>query len=1043
MEKIPFLRHILIASLLVVTNAFAAYPGPAANDPIYNSDDVIENVPSVKIDNSNKPNQTKLLPAAIKIKSANGDTEYGAVAIDKEPEPQPENALDILREELGRLSRLEHEQSEKDGWVKSTTKRFPKESMTFFFAIGAVTFNSMWIKSHGDPLAMERHILSLKDPIAHMSFYAFMMANGFYINLKTSKMDAVTKQQMMKRLSYQGMAIGSLASSLVSDLGQSGKQCVDYWILGRNDQQSVQACNEAWKHWTVRNKTQQYFPQIIAMWASQAVTEVIDAEARKYFQKATLTDAAKKLFSNKVLINTVKKITGADVVMSFAGGTFAMKSIRWVGKLTQFFLFVEVDHMLSPYMYRPLNNVVRPVMFSFDALAINNFWSAADRINWDDKRIPDANKVMCTVHNPNCMETKLVGEIENFGSQMQQWREHLNSDAEMDLAGWLELTKKLLNQIDYSYKFYKSFTSTMFETLNIGSRIQSKELPNGAATNISLFPFRKLPFYGVSIGEGKIIKGDVADLYLMSTSEIERHQKEFILSVVPKMEDAKAKLEGASLAKFNSILGALASGDTEKMQNALMDINQILSINTLKDKSNYQALYSQNLLEVLLILRKTLGNPMPIPYHFAGHSQAFAANSSNMAMNDDADFSLWSITKKYMFNKESDLMTYKIFCGNQIASLDKLAVRPLGMGGEINIIAPQFDPPALLKPSKDLADFCGSWKRTRDLKVLDENLYGGKIGQLSMYDFFLQNFNYSVIGDYRNKENKQNFDKWWLTNARQPMDQQFKKFDQDFKKLVDITTNNIFDKRSLFSKAVDLLNQSKYLQSNIKSNLQVETNFYLQLISRALNKQPLAALKNKDSYLEKVVAASKEEAFKSITSSAVLPEVMKVQELLNAFYPFIQQDKVDFDKYIAHSKKIDTAINDILVLAGLKISSKSNPGQVKSQEELAPLDLSVEEKTSVTGTPSATGTEKSSVTYQDVEVKNPNLRQQVIVASVKGLRMVESEIRRFVRMKVALAQGLELDTKEFMEDWKNTKSNAPKNMFAPVKANPFGQRYGG
>ena len=174
-----------------------------------------------------------------------------------------------------------------------------------------------------------------------------------------------------------------------------------------------------------------------------------------------------------------------------------------------------------------------------------------------------------------------------------------------------------------------------------------------------------------------------------------------------------------------------------------------------------------------------------------------------------------------------------------------------------------------------------------------------------------------------------------------------------------------------------------------------------------------------------------------------LAELKKVQELLNSYYTFILQDKVNFDQYIAHSKKIDTAINDVLVLAGLKISSKNNPNEVKGEEELAPLDLSVDEKAATTATPSATGTENSQVTYQEIEVKNPNLRQQVIIASVKGLRMVESEIRRFIRMKVALSQGLELDTKEFMADWNNTNAPSQKGMSAPAKASPFGQRQGG
>jgi hypothetical protein len=54
------------------------------------------------------------------------------------------------------------------------------------------------------------------------------------------------------------------------------------------------------------------------------------------------------------------------------------------------------------------------------------------------------------------------------------------------------------------------------------------------------------------------------------------------------------------------------------------------------------------------------------------------------------------------------------------------------------------------------------------------------------------------------------------------------------------------------------------------------------------------------------------------------------------------------------------------------------------------------------------------------------------VAAVKGLRKVESEIRRFIRMRVALAQSLEVDTSELMSDWENVReSSAGSNRFNP------------
>ncbi len=983
---------------------------------------------------------SKLLSAPVIIKSTVKNEQPIVANVVVEEKPQAENALMIIRDELKRLQDLEQEKHAKDGQLLSTTKRFTPESMTFFVAIGAVTFNSIWIKSHGDPLAMERHILSLKDPIAHLSFYAFMVANGFYMDFRTGAMDAATKSQMMRRLSYQGMAVGSLASSLVSDLGHSGKMCVDYWILRHDDQNSIEACNQAWKSWTARNKFQQYFPQVIAMWASQAATEIIDSNARKFFGRRAAMESVKNFMGRKTLVNYAKKITAVDVILNVGtgGGTFAIKSIRWAGKLIQFATFVEVDHMLSPYTYRPLNNLIKPLTFDFDALAINNFWSAAEKINWDDSRLDEANKLVCSPKNPNCLESKITGEIENFSEQMQGWRDHLNSDAETDLAGWMEVTKKLLSQVDYSYKFYKSFTSSLFDTLNYGDGIASGKLENSAAEKLSLFPFRTLPFYGVGIGNYKGISGTTEDSYLTATAEMEFRQKEHIANMAQAINKVQGYLDGTSLEKFKSIQSRLASQDTNQMQAALIDINQILEINSLTDKANKKTLYSANLIAILTEFRKGLGNPMPVVYPFAGHAQAFAANSTNEMVSKEADFRLWSLSKKYMFNKESDLMTYKVFCGNEKASLDKTAVRPFGIGNEVNFLAPQFDPPSLMKKSPELDQYCNTWRKTRELKIFSENLYGQKIGDLSMYDFFLKNFNYNVIGDYRRSDNKGNFEKWWLENGRKPIDIEFKKYDEQFKKLVEISKQAIFDQKSFFNWFVDNLNHSKYLQPSLKANMQFETNFYLQIISSALNKGAAQPLSDKFTYLEKVVKGSQDDRFKSITGTEVRPEIQKVQDLLNAYYPFILQDKVNFDQYIAHSKKIDTAINDVLVAGGLKISSKSNPTEVKA--DLEPIDLTADEKESTTATASATGTENSSVTYQDVEGPK-NLRQKTITSAVKGLRAVESEIRRFIRMKVALSQGLELDSKQFMDDFLNAKPQKTPTS-GPVFASPYGQRAG-
>lgn len=954
--------------------------------------------------------------APVLMNSDNSDeTHIGVITADATP--QRPDALTILRQELQRQAAAEHAQAQKDGVFWSTTKRFTPESITFFIAIGLVTYNSMWIHSHGDPLAMERHILSLKDPIAHLSFYAFMQANGFYMDWRTKKlgvnaMDPLTRRQMMTRLSYQGMAIGSLAASIVADLGQSIKMCTDQWIKGKTDERSLESCNQAWVRWTARDKFTQYFPQIIALWASQALTSVIEKGVLKTFDTATSTSLVKKFLNKEYLVKTAYKITGADVTLTFVGGGWAMKSIKLAGKVTKFTLFVGVDHFLSSYIYRPLNNLVRPLFFDQDVIEINKLWLAADKGNWDASKIGNTAPI-----------EKFEKEMENYGSQMQQWREHLNSDAEGDLAGWMEMTKELLNQMDYAYKYYRGFATSLFETLNTDYLIKNKQLAPSALSVISRYPLRTLPFYGVSTGPYKAIGGQIEDYYLLSPNEIEMRQKEHVINTAKKYSSAAQNLRKYEQAQFNRIIEKLLSGDNNKMSSGINDLNKVnaseqiyvAATGTWEDNSGYSLQFQ----DLVLKLKREIGNPQPVVYPLAGYSQAFAANSINQVVAEAADYSKWSLYNKYQFNKEADLMMYKLICGKPQGNLYRVK---LG----IDWLSPQFDPPSLLKPNAATREFCDKSKSTR-------TLYSTKIGNQDLKDYVIANFNYSSIGDYKNKMNADIFDKWWIKNAKEPLNKDFKNFDTEFQKLFKLSYSNFFEIRTfdfsttsaafktyydMFKTAVDKLNISWYLPSSINASLKAETRVYLQMLSRILMKD--AGLPQHETLLFNQLEHSKTITFINYLEFATrtseqlnyiplyksLPKELERLDLLLAAYPtYMMQQNVSFDRYIAHSKKIDTAINDILVLLGLKRLVANSSNDIE--------DLSAPEA------PSASGNENTDKVYEDIPVQNPTYKQRMAIAAIRGLRQVESEIRRFIRMRVMLSQSLELDTQEFMKDWNN------------------------
>lgn len=970
----------------------------------------------------------KDIAAPVFIKNGANEAQLGLFTA--ENRAQIPNALSILRKELQRQAMHEQEQAKKDGVFKSVNKRFAPESLTFFVAIGLVTYNSMWIKSEGDPLAMERHILSLKDPIAHLSFYAFMQTQGFYMDFHTKKMglkkmDPTTHRQMMTRLSYEGMALGSLASSITADLGQSGKMCIDKWLAGKTDEKSLESCDQAWQQWTIRNKFTQYFPQIISLWSSQFMAGAFEKGIIGAFDKVTATNFAHKFLTKDLLMKTAYKITAADVALTFSGGGLVIKGIKFIGKLTKFGIFVSVDHYLSYFVNRPLNNILKPKLFEYDALAINKLWYEADRGNWDQAKIKTSVE-------------KFEKEIENYASQMQQWREHLNADAEADLAGWMEMTKKILNQIDYAYKYYQGFTGSLFETLNTNYQIQNKQLEPSAAEVISGYPFRTLPFYGVSVGPYVAVGGQTNDYYLLSPGEIEKRQKEHILNTAKKYQTIIQKLHGPELKELNAVIQKLLSEDNTRMASGLNDLNNIIKTEEIQIQSGLtgatvtSSYYSPEFQDIIYSLKKELGKPQPVAYPFAGYSQAFAANGVNQISAETADFSKWSIKNKYQFNKEADLMMYAIICGKPTGSLYKVET------AGVNDLSPQFAPPSLLKPNNDRAEFCSSLRTTNDL-------YSTNIANNKLKDYVLKNLNFAAVGDYADKKNKNAFEIWWINNAKDPLRTEFKKFDTDYKKIFEVAYKNYFDQRSFFKFAADSLNKSKYLPKSLNASLKAESRLYLQILSRALtsdniipNVQSTKALspatKNSHSelstplfiigdllingrpafdYLEFAKRSSEEVNYVSLYKQTPR-EIIKLNEMLDLYSALIRNENINFDKYIEQSKKIDTAINDILVLAGLKLK--------KSQDASTSEDLSAPA--------SSTGTENSDSIYEDVPAQSPTYKQRMTIAAIKGLRQIESEIRRFIRMRIALAQSLDIDTQEFMKDWNQANPTQLKSSSA-------------
>ncbi|MBC7457861.1 MAG: hypothetical protein H7235_06255, partial [Bdellovibrionaceae bacterium] len=966
-------------------------------------------------------------------------------------------------------------------------------------------------------------IMSLKDPIAHISFYAFMQANGFFTNFHTSKasfqaLDASTKRQMMVKLSYAGMAVGSLASSIISDVGQSIVTCSKKWIQGKKDEESLQSCNTAMKEWTVRKKTNQYFPQIISLFASQAVTELVENSAYRAFERMAVKSFAEKYLTRRALLSMAYNISSADVVLTcipYAGeAKWVSKGLKFVGTVTKLSAFVAVDHLLSSYINRPISNILKPTFFEGKNVPnMNASWLSADRINWDDskasstarsktideKYMPHVRKNMIGMYgltfgaDVNNLKETFPEDIENYTEEMQAWRSHLNESADADLAGWEEMTKKLLNQIDFSYQFYKKFTSELYTTMNINSDVAKGELAPSALSIISQYPLKRtLPFYGVN--PGPLLKESAMklnDKYLSDPNEIEKLQRENILNVTDKYLNLKIIFNGRNEEDkiYAQILSKLNSGKTATMVNGLVQLRQVYNqmgssnaqvftgSSTMAPANSYNGPYYDSAFQkAITSLFTEIGNPLPIMDPLASFSQATSSHTVFKGMDELADYSQWSVRKKYQFNKVTDLMVYKMICGDEKGSLNNLKLNG------VNFLTPEFNPPSLLKKNDDRHHFCKTMTNS-------ENLYYGKINKEAVSAYVLENFNYGVMGDYTKAQNPEIFEKWWISTAKQPMEQEFKKYDKLYQQVYEKAYDNFIGDGTWYENMVDTLNTStEYLPNTIKRSLKTENNVYLQLINRALieknvkvrtenpekefkigslikslsfaanfaifsgsktNKQP------ETDYLLQANDKMKQATFDPIYDVQRV-EVINLYALLNTSLTFVESyhkeqaaystktstvdntrvaikkswfmtesdkknlleqasDKTKnekdyrakrFNEYIENSKKIDKAINDILVTAGLKKLVKKADAKL-TDEQMAEMAFS--------GMLAAqSGNESTDDVYEDLKVKNPTFRQKVIISAVKGIRQVEGETRRFVRMNTLLSNRLYIENQEIL-----------------------------
>lgn len=108
----------------------------------------------------------------------------------------------LVRERLNEIRRKKNEYVGPE-WHETTwgkqTRKFPMETIMFFISIGVINFGMLKLDFAQNPLIMDQHMQTLTDPIGHLSFFSFMIVNGYVTEFLNSGAMAMTSNTMGNR----------------------------------------------------------------------------------------------------------------------------------------------------------------------------------------------------------------------------------------------------------------------------------------------------------------------------------------------------------------------------------------------------------------------------------------------------------------------------------------------------------------------------------------------------------------------------------------------------------------------------------------------------------------------------------------------------------------------------------------------------------------------------------------------------------------------------------------------------------------------------
>ncbi|MBX3016991.1 MAG: hypothetical protein KF767_03810 [Bdellovibrionaceae bacterium] len=480
--------------------------------------------------------------------------------------------------------------------LTSKVRHFPFEAAAFFTAIGAINMYDLIFHYQHNPVIMKQFGESQMDPVTHVSFMAFMAANG---------MTSEPLQEVMRNprlhyfLPYFGMSMGMMASNIVHDVWASKMLRACAKSMFSNNPDVDMACDQAWddmnKHWN--DKWGQYATGWLSMMGSTAIGGAVDWLAGTAARRAL-------------------QFAGLELAFSFGTGGMSMAA-RFAWTVVKNVQFLALDFWLrQPIETVWLNVFGKASELNSTAMCLGTLHQM-HRLQTHAGTHP--RKAAFDLMKSKFCGEELIPALQTYSRLSQEWRMENMKQTLAAHQNWQMYLANFAGHYRSTRLFYQHLTDQIWKK-NYGSNGQPSPLDQ---TN---------NFFGVLPDGATEVDWT---LYLQDIRPLEEAQRKRIQKVAAKWllfknTEIFNQLVIMEQRRYERFIGRLASSEVSEIRKALEELNLSMpdqDPSAVRPPIGYLTDYGPSSEEYRAIMEtivKDLGRPRPVSSPGEGFLKAWA-----------------------------------------------------------------------------------------------------------------------------------------------------------------------------------------------------------------------------------------------------------------------------------------------------------------------------------------------------------------------------------------------------------------------------------